>query len=627
LTARPIYDDSYEPSTTTQLSPLSPCGSHRCHSPKPRGQNVYDFGVQRRLRVISAITANVLLFSLAVFPATASPTRDQVPVIAIEGEKGVASVFVYLGGYESSPSSIPTSRSSSVSIKACDGTDCETFNMNSFIDIEGMTGHKWLWGSVTIGERFGKKPVTLAAPIDITDASKGYSTASNPVTGWADPNTYYRNVKDKPFAQMVYQTLTATSIGKVDMCLNFSADRNFVIGVDKQLSYDLGTTSHLFYDTSGYSSATYSILEDGKPFKNGVLPAASMGPTGPPSTSGIGIPMCGSGTLGSSLMSSFDGLSAGKSYSISYTVSGAAVADITGSLTFITPTGCPTGDPQSISSPRPFNFAVISPDNIFQSVILVGNSWKLDSLIGKSLAPIYLSGNKTQPFRGRFGPKDFATTTEKWKYVKEIDDWAQVLEAATPLTASQVLAQTLYSGCTPSQVKVALSVDTSTIPQSDQGCTVTDGQVVPTGQKVCVLTAKVERQGVTTSGIRKKATPASLLVAYSITSLGTFSLQSSTTTSAPVASSTVPPVSIAKPILRAKVQKSKTLTANSLAKSGKMVVAKTDKITMRISSGSKYCRVVRTKLLGLKKGTCKVTITKTSTKKKTTRASVSVTVK
>ncbi len=586
--------------------PLHLSRSYGCSSQKPRDQNVYDFDVQRRLKVISAIAANVLLLSLVVTPVTASPTRDQVPVIAVEGEKGVVSVFVYMGGYEDTQSLIPSSQSASVSIKACDGTDCETFNMNYFIDVEGVTGHKWLWGSVTIGERFQKKPITLAAPIDIADASKGYSTASNSVSGWADPNAYYRNVKDKPFAQMVYQTLTATSIGKVDMCLNYTADKNFILGVDGYLKLDM----------TGYTNATFEMLEDGKPFKNGVLPAASSGPTGPPSTSGIAIPMCGSGTLGSSLMSSFDGLSAGKSYSLSYTLSGSAVASISGSLSFITPTGCPTGDPQLISSPRPFNFAVISPDNLFQSVILVGNSWKLDGLIGKSLAPIYLSGNKTRPFRGRFGPKDFATTTEKWKYVKEIDDWAQVLEGATPLTDSQVLAQTIYSGCTPSQVKVALSVDTSTIPQSDQGCTVTDGQVVPTGQKICVLTAKVERQGVTTSGVRKKATPVSLLVAYSITSLGTFKTNG-----------TMPTVTNKQPVLTAKVQKSKSLTASALAKSGKLVVAKTDKITMRISSGSKYCRVVKTKLLGLKKGTCKVAITKTSSKKKIKRVTVSVTVK
>lgn len=538
-----------------------------------------------------------------VIPATASPTRDQVPVIAIEGEKGVIGLFVYMG----KASELSTTPMMGItSIRACEGGDCETFSMNYFGEAEGWTGHRWLSGSISIGERFQKKPITLAAPTDITDVSKGYSTASNSVSGWADQNAYYRDVKDKPFSQIVYQTLTATSIGKVDMCLNYTADKNFVLGVDGYLKLDM----------TGYSSASYSILEEGKPFKSGVLPAASTGPTGPPSTSGIGVPMCGSGTLGSSLMSSFDGLTAGKSYSLSYTVSGPAVADITGSLTFITPSGCPTGDPKSISAPRPYNFAVISPDNIFQSVVLVGNSWKLDGLIGKSLAPIYLSGNKTPPFKGKLSPNYLASTTEKWKYVKEIDDWAQVLEGATPLTDSQVLAQTIYSGCTPSQVKVALSVDTSTIPQSDQGCTVTDGQVIPTGQKICVLTAKVERQGVTTSGVRKKATPASLLVAYSITSLGTFKTNG-----------TMPTVSNKQPALTAKVQKSKSLTASALAKSGKLVVAKTDKITMRISSGSKYCRVVKTKLLGLKKGTCKVTITKTSSKKKVKRVTVSVTVK
>ena len=563
-------------------------------------------------KTISFIAVNALFSCLIALPTGAAPTRDQVPLIATEGEKGSINLAIYQGkGSEMTTSP----RMGTVPIKVCESTDCELFTMNYFIDVEGWTGHQWMWGQVTIGERFNKKAVTMAAPIDLTDVTKGFSAPSNAVTGWGDPNAYYRSVKDKPFAQGIYQSLSATSIGKVDMCLNFSVDRTFTTGAD----------GNLFFDTRGYSEATYTILEDGKPFRTGNLPAATTGPTGPPSTLGLSVPMCGSGTLGSSLMSSFEGLSGGKTYVLTYALRGTSGPDISGTLTFITPSGCPTSDPNDTVSPRPYNFAVISSDNLFQSVVLVGNSWRLAGLVGKSLAPIYLSGNKTQPFKGRLAPNFLATTTERWRYIKEIDDWAQVLDQATPLSDAQVLAQTVYAGCTSAQVKVALSVDTSTIPQSDQGCSVKDGQVVPTSQKLCVLTAKVERLGVTASAVRKTTTPVSLLVAYSIATIGNFAL---TTTTSPTVLNTLPVVTTTQPKQStSSVVRNKSLSASTLAKTGKLVVAKSDKVTLKISTGSKFCKVANNKLFGLKKGICKVLITKVSSKKNIKRATVNVTVK
>lgn len=454
----------------------------------------------------------IFVICCGVIPATAAaPTRDQVPIIATEGENGVVNANIYLGK-SNELTNIPMS--GSTSIRACDGVDCQIFVMNYFGEAEGWTGHRWIWGSITVGDRFAKKPITLAAQVDLADVNKGFSAPSNTVTGWGNPNDYYVTQVDKPFLQIVYQSLTGTAIGRVDTCINYKADKIF--------SYD--TYGHMYFDTSSYSTSQFSMLEDGRPFRTGNLPVMMSGPPGPPTTPGLSGNLCGSGILGTSNLSSFDGLGPGKTYSLTYTFGGVGVPDLTANLTFITPGGCPTSDPKLNPTPRPYNFAVISSDNVFQSVVLTADSWRINSSIGKSLAPIYLSGVKTQPFNGKLAPNFLATTTEKWKYIKELDDWAQILEGATPLTGSQVRGQTIFSGCSDTQAKTTVTVDTSVIPQADQGCTVDQGQVIPVSQKICVLAVKIERQGVSAFSVRKSAEPISLTVSYSITSIGTFTL-------------------------------------------------------------------------------------------------------
>ena len=94
-----------------------------------------------------------------------------------------------------------------------------------------------------------------------------------------------------------------------------------------------------------------------------------------------------------------------------------------------------------------------------------------------------------------------------------------------------------------------------------------------------------------------------------------------TTTVAPTATTVAPVVT-----LKASVKAGKTITAKTVARGGKLTVAKTAKVTLRVTSGTKVCKVVGATLKGLKKGTCKVrTSVKTGTKTKT--ATVTVTVK
>ncbi|CAB4682828.1 MAG: hypothetical protein F2650_06760 [Actinobacteria bacterium] len=79
------------------------------------------------------------------------------------------------------------------------------------------------------------------------------------------------------------------------------------------------------------------------------------------------------------------------------------------------------------------------------------------------------------------------------------------------------------------------------------------------------------------------------------------------------------------PALKASVKVGKTITAKTVALGGKLTVAKTAKVTLRVTSGGTVCKVVGATLKGLKKGTCKVLASvKTGTKTKTATVTVTV---
>jgi hypothetical protein len=93
---------------------------------------------------------------------------------------------------------------------------------------------------------------------------------------------------------------------------------------------------------------------------------------------------------------------------------------------------------------------------------------------------------------------------------------------------------------------------------------------------------------------------------------------------------TVAPVVAAK---KPTVTTKKTATAKSLAIYKKLTVAKTSKVSLKVSTASKRnCTVVSSKvkgvttmkLKGLKKGTCKVTVIVTPKKGAAKRATVSI---
>ena len=79
------------------------------------------------------------------------------------------------------------------------------------------------------------------------------------------------------------------------------------------------------------------------------------------------------------------------------------------------------------------------------------------------------------------------------------------------------------------------------------------------------------------------------------------------------------------PVKGVSVKVGKTISAMTVAKGSKLTIATTAKVTLKVTSGDKVCKVVGATLKGLKKGTCKVLATvKTGTK--TATATVTVTV-
>jgi hypothetical protein len=247
----------------------------------------------------------------------------------------------------------------------------------------------------------------------------------------------------------------------------------------------------------------------------------------------------------------------------------------------------------------------------------------LESVLGKRLAPIYNSPSKVGPYNGKL--LNIKTSTEKWKYISSLDDWAKVIDNAESMTSKTVLGNTVFADCTATQVKTTLSIDETTTPAASQACVIEANVVKPTAIGPCYVKATVDNASVSASGVRRFSTPATVQMNYSFTSISaatTTSTTSTTLASTPVTYATTPTVKAAPT-----VKVARTLSGKTIASYAKLSVASTSKVSLRVvTSSAKICRVVGTSLKGLKAGTCKVTVSvkpkKGSTKSKTVSVKV-----
>lgn len=307
------------------------------------------------------------------------------------------------------------------------------------------------------------------------------------------------------------------------------------------------------------------------------------------------IPACGANAFSPFSMTGIQNLTAGRSYKLVYTITGAGKPDLGATLDFVTPGGCPSGDATNSSPPRAVSYGVTDDNGVLFSYLALGlATWRLESVLGKRLAPIYHSPSKVGPFNGKL--LNIKTSTEKWKYIASINDWAQEIENASSLTADAVLDNTVFSDCSTSQVKTTLSIDETVTPASSQACVIEANVVKPIAVGPCYVNATVDNASVTSSGLRKFSTPATVRMNYSIKSI------SSSTNS-------IPQITNVTPSKAPTIRIARSISGKSIATYAKLTVASSSKVSLRVVGTSvKVCKVVGTSLKGLKAGTCKVTV-------------------
>jgi hypothetical protein len=537
------------------------------------------------MKRLAVLLVTSLLFAIPAASTSAAPTAAQVNPIVFNGENGMLDIGIYLGP-SADTTAIPWM--GVVSVKVCAAADCETYSANYLSHPESYSSHRWLSINLMIGQRFSKAAVTVQSPKDLTDPSKGWSEPSNAVTGWTDPAAWYQSRTGRPTLQVLFNTLDSTTMTKADLCANYDPTRTYASSVSAYQQMDI----------TGYTSAKYDLYYKGAIERTVDLSSALSSNTGTTSA----IPACGSNAFSPFSMTRIEGLTAGRAYKLVYTIAGAGKPDLNATLDFVTTGGCPSGDVTNSSPPRSWTYGVTDDDGILFSYMSIGvATWRLESILGKRLAPIYFSPSKVGPYNGKL--MNIKTSTEKWKYISSLDDWAKVVENAESMTAKTVLGNTVFADCTATQVKTILSIDETTTPAASQACVIEANVVKPTAIGPCYVKATVDNASVSTSGVRRFSAPATVQMNYSFTSISA-AVTSNTPTTPGSTSATMPTVKLAPT-----VKVARTLSGKAIAKSAKLTVASTSKVSLRVvATSAKICRVVGTSLKGLKAGTCKVTV-------------------
>jgi hypothetical protein len=307
------------------------------------------------------------------------------------------------------------------------------------------------------------------------------------------------------------------------------------------------------------------------------------------------IPACDSGTLGSFLLTNIDGMKAGATYKLTFTISGPNKEDLTATLDFVTPGACPTGEVLLPPSPRTFHYGILNDAGILVSYQFA-HWWGED--LPSRMAPIFHSGSKVIPFNGNL--YEIRTSNEKWRFLSGVDEWALVLDDATPQSPSDVLTHTVFADCKPTQTTTKFLLDETTVSATEQGCAVINNKVVPIKPGICMIDASITSRKVKSS-TAKSTKPTLISMNYVISKVAkTKRLQNK-----------------ASVTFRSKAARGSVLTSTSLLSPSKG--ARVVRITSRTSS---VCRPKGTSLRMLKKGKCRYTATVVRKGKPSTVSSV-----
>lgn len=510
-------------------------------------------------------------------------------------------------------------------IRVCDSSTCRDRVVTARLALN-KEGSLLRTFEFFIGDDFDRKPVTVSVPIDGADPNNGYSKPSNPITGFLNQRDAIRQTLGKQAIDFDYGFLASIGISNVGACFNETVDTPIVEDVDdpeRESRFGWGLDTRLlnngryYIDLRNYRTATYTLREDGSvvesgPIKSGFGEQWWMKDGGLCALKGdsyMGNPRAPFAPM--NFPEPQEGrnhqISAGHVYRLTYSLSGESVPELSGSLDFVTPGGCPSSDalasiptdPNFVNVP-PADYAILDENQNFLARLPRGTN---DYLARYTLAPAVLAGRLAPMYQTWTKAYLGTSSGTSWQYVPSIDDWASVVASAQPMTYSKVLERTIFSGCAPSQVSIIIS------PEPTEGepaaCETVENLVVPKYTGMCVLKVTVRRASTIKAGVRKQSAPVALRVPFSFSSLGRFTVPRST------------------PTLSVKV--SQSVTAASLAKTAKLTVPRTSKTSLKVApSSAKYCRLYKSTVKTLKAGTCRVTVTVTPRRGKATSKTVNI---
>jgi hypothetical protein len=527
----------------------------------------------RRL-ILAILLVTIVLPTQSV---KASPTAEQMRPLAWNNQ-GRLTVMAYLGsddGKKVNPMHQP------VQVKICTPDECHEYSALSGNAWEGYSGHYWRSIGIELEERHKDVPITAQIPLDLVSGTKGWSRASDPVTVETnfDPLAFFKQQISRPPIAIVYSAINPTGMTRVDLCMNYRESFNVSM---------LYKSIHFGLDISRHKSIRYEL------FQNGVLKKSQNFQVRDAYGNSY-IPGCDTGTLGSSLMTSIDGLIPGKSYELIYTLTDELNSETTATLDFVTPGACPTGNVVLAPSPRTFHYGVLDDSGVLVSYLSF--HWHGTDLPPR-LAPIFHSGSKIIPFRGNL--TEIRSSSERWTFLRDIEEWALVLDDAVPQVTSDVLAHTVFANCRSTQTTTNFSLDESTVSAQEQGCTISNNKIIPVKPGVCMVDVSITARKVKSSAARP-AKPTLISMNYVISKVAkTKKLQNK-----------------ASVTFRSKAAKGSVLTSASLLSPSKG--ARVTRVTTRTSS---ICRAQGTSLRMLQKGKCRYTATVVRKGKPSTVSSV-----
>lgn len=390
-------------------------------------------------------------------------------------------------------------------VEVCDPATCQTVSVEFRGTTDSNIGDYVLETSVPVPTAFNGRILTFAFPNDLNNHSAGFGPKSNAVDTSKDRRDGIGAVTGKPLMQIKYGNLFSNEINNIGVCFNNDGSGLYVPHDGVMVS------DHI--DLSGYVEARYALYSGTRVVESGPLAGANSN-----SAMNQRGGMCEGDSPGGGTVFAYQrisGLSPGTVYSLNYTLSGPGKRDISADLKFLTPGGCPSSDVGELTGATPWGFLRIDSNGkiIYPFTTAIPASW-VKGLIGTHVAPMYATATKRFPLLHR----NSADWPNMWRYIPELDDWAQSVNGEFVITTETIISATMYAQCPPSDLKVTVTALTEQEVGAKQFCEIENGEVIPTGQGPCLLKVVVSRVIASKNGVQKMSVPTTLKVPFFIDS-------------------------------------------------------------------------------------------------------------